>query len=117
MTQLSEESVRLYGEGIAGVIGWDLLGTVPFLLDEPGLQLTWQRQVAPPLGGKRLALLDPGKYPIVEVVIGEGIKARSFVNLSGLVTAFRPRFLYANAHKVWKGPEGNGRLSLWRGRR
>ena len=31
MADLSKESVKMYGDGISGVLGWDLLRTLPFL--------------------------------------------------------------------------------------
>ena len=45
---MSQKAVEMYGEGISGALGWDLLKTLPFVLDEPGLQLVWQQQAQPP---------------------------------------------------------------------
>jgi hypothetical protein len=47
LSAMSKGIVKSYGTGISGVLGWDLLKTLPFLLDMPALQMTWQRKPRP----------------------------------------------------------------------
>jgi len=67
MKALSEEPVRMYGEGISGVLGWDLLKTLPLVLDVPGLQLEWQRQTTPAEGATRVPVIEKAGCPFIEI--------------------------------------------------
>jgi ankyrin repeat protein len=71
------------GEPVAGVLGWDLLRTLPFLLDTPGLQLVWQRQANPPAGATRLPLIEIRGYPCVDITVGGVVQVRALVATFG----------------------------------
>jgi hypothetical protein len=50
LTDLSAGALETYGQGIAGVIGWDLLRSLPFFLDEGALKLPGSGKPSPKPG-------------------------------------------------------------------
>ena len=71
------------GEPVAGVLGWDLLRTLPFILDTPGLQLIWQGQANPPAGATHLPLIEIRGYPCVNIMVGGVVQVRALVATFG----------------------------------
>jgi ankyrin repeat protein len=90
------------GEPCSGVLGWDLLGTLPFLLDMPGLQLTWQRQAAPPEAATRLPLMKIKGSPCVDLMLGDGCKVRALVHASGSGFTLKTGFIKRHAADLWQ---------------
>ena len=90
------------GEPVAGVLGWDLLKTLPFLLDTPGLQLIWQRQANPPAGATRLPLIEIKGYPCVDLMLGGVCKFRAVVQTSGTGFTLDTGFIKRDAATLWQ---------------
>lgn len=92
------------GEPFAGVLGWDLLKTLPFLLDIPGLQLTWQRQATPPEGATRLPLVMLKGCPCVDLTLGDDCKVRALVLVPGPGSGFtlNTEFIKRQAPNLWQ---------------
>lgn len=91
---------------VAGAIGWDLLRTLPFLLDEPGHQLVWQRQAAPPEGAVPVPVTEWHGYPHVEVTLGNGCKALALLIADGpYEVAIRRDFVKLHQERIWQGPK------------
>lgn len=90
------------GEPCSGILGWGLLGTLPFLLDEPGLQLTWQRQAAPPEGATRLPLVRIKGSPCVDLTLGDGRKVRALAHVSGSGFTLNSRFIRGHTTDLWQ---------------
>jgi ankyrin repeat protein len=90
------------GGQIAGVLGWDLLKTLPFLLDSPGLQLTWQRQAAPPAGATRLPLMEIKGRPCVDLILGGDCRIRALVHASGTGFTLNTGFIKRHAVNIWQ---------------
>jgi hypothetical protein len=67
LTEMSQEAVKMHGVGISGVLGWDLLKTLPFVLDEPALKLEWQHEATPAEGAIRVPVIENGGGPFIEV--------------------------------------------------
>lgn len=104
LSELSREVEKMYGEGIAGVLGWDLLGTLPFSLDEPRLRMTWQRKAEPPEGAVRLDLTEKGRCPFVDVTLGDSCATPAMVNSAAVSVALQRPFLAGHAEALWTGP-------------
>ena len=104
LAELSKEIVKMYGEGISGVLGWDLLKTLPFVLDEPSLQLEWQREATPAEGAMRIPVLDKNGYPFIEITAGKGCKILAMLNSADNTVSIRKPFLKKHAEQIWNGP-------------
>ncbi|MCX6874060.1 MAG: ankyrin repeat domain-containing protein [Verrucomicrobia bacterium] len=104
LAEISQESVKMYGAGISGVLGWDLLKTLPFVLDEPGLQMEWQREATPAAGATRVPVLEMDDRPFIEITIGKGCKVLAMLNTAGAAMAIQQPFLRKHAEQLWDGP-------------
>ncbi|MCX6877445.1 MAG: ankyrin repeat domain-containing protein [Verrucomicrobia bacterium] len=104
MADLSKESVKMYGEGISGVLGWDLLGTLPFVLDLSCLRLEWQRQAMPAEGATRVPVIEKNGYPFIEITAGNGCKALAMLNTAGGPACIEKSFLRKHTDLLWSGP-------------
>ena len=71
---MSQKALEMYGEGISGALGWDLLKTLPFVLDEPGLQLVWQQQAQPPEAAVPLPVTEIEGKPFIEITAGQRLQ-------------------------------------------
>lgn len=101
---LSQEVVKMYGEGISGVLGWDLLKSLPFLLDEPALRMTWRRQAAPPAGAVRLDLTEKFGCPFAGITLGDDCRVEAMVNSAAVSVAVQRPLLERHAESLWHGP-------------
>ena len=108
LSAMSQETVKMYGEGISGVLGWDLLRTLPFLLDEPALQLAWQREAKPDDGAVRLAVTERYGCPYIETTLGEGFKTLAMVNTAAVAVAIQRPILQRQAALLWHGQVNAG---------
>jgi ankyrin repeat protein len=108
LSAMSQEMVKMYDEGISGVLGWDLLRTLPFLLDEPALQLTWQREAKPADGATRLPVTEKFGCPFIEATLGEDCKALAMVNTAGVSVAVQRPFLKRHMAQLWQGQVSRG---------
>jgi len=104
---------ELYGEGLSGLLGWDLLRSLPFVLDYPALTLTWQQQAAPEAKAQKMPLLPPFTVPWTEVTAGDGVKARAIINTAGTALTVEHSFLLANLEKLWRGRRSGGFLQYF----
>ncbi|MCU0779545.1 MAG: ankyrin repeat domain-containing protein [Akkermansiaceae bacterium] len=103
-SSMSQQALEIYGEGISGALGWDLLKTLPFLLDEPGLQLVWQPQAQPPEAAVPLPVTETDGKPFIEITLGNGCKTPALVNSTGLAVCIQQAFMRAHAAKLAIGP-------------
>ena len=104
LAEMSEGAVKMYGEGISGVLGWDLLKTLPFVLDEPGLKLEWQREATPAEGATRIPVMEKNGYPFIEITAGKGCKIPAMLNSAGDSVSIQKPFLKKHAEQIWNGP-------------
>ena len=102
-TALSQLTKEAYGHPISGVLGWDLLSTLPFDLDPGTLSLTWMKEATPPPGATRTDLINRGGYPFAEAVLGDGAQAWMMVNTSGTHTMIDSPFAADHLEAVWNG--------------
>jgi ankyrin repeat protein len=108
MESMSSSARELHGEGISGVIGWDLLRSLPFTLDYGKLGLTWRSELVPPEGAHREVLLRDQKLPMIGVTVGDGVKATALINtVFGVAVSVRPGFVTA-----WGGKLRTGRRTM-----
>ena len=101
---MSQKAVEIYGEGISGALGWDLLKTLPFVLDEPGLQLVWQQQAQPPEAAVALPVTEIDGKPFIGITLGNGCKAPAAVNSTGRAVCVQQAFMKAHAAQLASGP-------------
>jgi ankyrin repeat protein len=101
---MSQKAVEIYGEGISGALGWDLLKTLPFVLDEPGLQLVWQQQAQPAEAAVRLPVTEIDGRPFIEITLGKGCTTPAAVNSTGFAVCIQQPFLRAHAAQLAIGP-------------
>ncbi|MBN8457607.1 MAG: ankyrin repeat domain-containing protein [Verrucomicrobia bacterium] len=105
LSGLSGEVEKIYGEGIAGVLGWDLMGTLPFLLDEPRLSMIWQKRAEAPEKAERLDLSIRGGCPYAPVKLGESCETEAMVNTAAVSMAVQRPFLVRHeSDGIWNGP-------------
>lgn len=103
LSTLSKISMEMYGHPITGVLGWDLLSTIPFHLDLGNLHLVWQAQADPPADAVSSRILNRGGFPFVETTLGEDVPALMMVNTSGTHAMFDADFVMANGDRFWNG--------------
>ena len=113
---LSQEALKMHGEGISGVLGWDLLRTLPFVLDEPALQLEWRREAAPADGAIRLPLTESHGCPWVAVTLGGNCQARAMVNTAAVAVVVQRPFLTRQTDALWDGQAIAGGSTFFVGR-
>jgi len=104
MAEMSQDSVKMYCEGISGALGWDLLRTLPFVVDEPALQLEWQRVATPVEGATRVAVIEKVGLPFIEITAGTGCKTQAMLNSAEASVSIQRRFLRNHADQLWVGP-------------
>ncbi|MCX6872832.1 MAG: ankyrin repeat domain-containing protein [Verrucomicrobia bacterium] len=108
LTEMSQETVKMYGAGISGVLGWDLLQTLPFVLDEPGLQLEWQREATPAEGATRVQVIEKSGCPSIEITAGTGHRILAMLNSASAAVSIRMPLLRKHANQLWIGPVRTG---------
>ncbi|MEI6653155.1 MAG: aspartyl protease family protein [Verrucomicrobiota bacterium] len=104
LSEMSQESVKMYGEGISGRLGWDLLKTLPFVLDEPTLQLEWQREATPAAGATRVPMIEKDGRDFIEITAGKGCKSMAILNSAEPSVFIQRPFLRNHADPLWSGP-------------
>lgn len=103
LTDMSMETVKMHGEGISGVLGWDLLRTLPFLLDEPALQLTWQREARLGEDAVRIPVIEKYGCPFIETTLGGKVKTLAMINTAGFAVTVQRQFLKQHLKELWQG--------------
>ena len=104
LAEMSQESVKMYGEGISGMLGWDLLKTLPFVLDEPALQLEWQREATPAEGATRVPMIEKRWPPLHRNHGGQGLQILAMLNSAEASVSIQRPFLRNHADQLWSGP-------------